>query len=105
VVFATRRASSLSGFPYTTLFRSDMYWGETNIVEVAVDPCKASYINGGSIAFTGPYNPSGANIITNSQLPSSPFASLGFEYVWLQSEVEVPNVAGNSNWRMVSGSE
>ncbi|HNP20317.1 MAG TPA: gliding motility-associated C-terminal domain-containing protein [Fulvivirga sp.] len=83
----------------------DMYWGETNIVEVAVDPCKASYIDGGSIAFTGPYNPSGSNIITNTNLPSSPFASLGFEYVWLQSEVNTPNVVGNTNWSLVSGSE
>ncbi|MEQ8474906.1 MAG: hypothetical protein RIB54_01625, partial [Fulvivirga sp.] len=32
----------------------DKYWGETNIVEVAVDPCKPEFIIGGSIAFNGP---------------------------------------------------
>ncbi|MCB0488494.1 MAG: gliding motility-associated C-terminal domain-containing protein [Cyclobacteriaceae bacterium] len=82
----------------------EMYWGETNIAEVTVDPCIEGSIAGGSIGFNGPYDPVGPNTITNVASASGPFAGLGFEYVWLQSEVNVPNIVGNPYWSVVPGS-
>jgi len=82
----------------------DMYWGETNTVEVEVDPCEPAFINGGSIAFTDPYNPNGTNTITNVELPSSSIEDATFEYIWMQSEVNVPNTPGNPHWSPVEGS-
>ncbi|MEQ9593375.1 MAG: hypothetical protein RLN86_12280, partial [Cyclobacteriaceae bacterium] len=82
----------------------EMYWGETNIVEVVVDPCLEGYIGGGSIGFDGSYDPLGPNTITNVALPNGPYQGLGFEYIWLQSEVNVPNTVGNNFWTVVSGS-
>ncbi len=83
----------------------DDYWGETPSVEVEVNPCTPASITGGTIAFNGPYNPEGANTIINTELPSSPYAELGFEYVWLQSNEDVPNTPGNTSWAMIEGSE
>ncbi|MEQ8423965.1 MAG: hypothetical protein RIA63_04590, partial [Cyclobacteriaceae bacterium] len=80
------------------------YWGETNIVEVPVDPCLEGSIAGGSIEFNGSYNPVEPNLITNAAFPSGPFEGLGFEYIWLQSEVNVPNTVGNPYWSVVPGS-
>ncbi|MEP2773505.1 MAG: hypothetical protein ABJH05_15240, partial [Fulvivirga sp.] len=83
----------------------EMYWGETNTVEVAVDPCQPEDINGGSIVFNGPYDPQGTNIIENTALPTSPFEGVDFEYIWMQSEVNVANTPGNPHWSPVAGSE
>ncbi|MEQ8477434.1 MAG: PKD domain-containing protein, partial [Fulvivirga sp.] len=83
----------------------DKYWGETNIVEVAVDPCKPEFIIGGSIAFNGPYDPNNTNTVVSTALPTSSFGGTDFEYVWLQSEVNTPNVEGNTDWSLVTGSQ
>uniref|UniRef100_UPI004049EEAB PKD domain-containing protein n=1 Tax=Fulvivirga sp. TaxID=1931237 RepID=UPI004049EEAB len=83
----------------------DKYWGETNIVEVAVDPCKPEFIIGGSIAFNGPYDPNNTNTVVSTALPTSSFGGTDFEFVWLQSEVNTPNVEGNTDWSLVNGSQ
>jgi len=83
----------------------EMYWGETNTVEVEVDPCQPGDIDGGSIVFNGPYDPQGTNIIENTALPTSPFEGVDFEYIWMQSEVNVANTPGNPHWSPVAGSE
>ncbi len=83
----------------------DMYWGETNIVEVPVDLCLPSYINSGSIAFEGTYNPNATNIIESIEAGSSDFGEeLNIEYIWVKSLVNTPNVLGNPHWSVVEGS-
>ncbi len=83
----------------------EMYWGETNTVEIEVDPCQPGDIDGGSIVFNGPYDPQGTNIIENTELPTSTFGSVNFEYIWMQSEVNAPNTPGNPHWSPIAGSE
>ncbi len=103
---------TLSGLTHTKYFircaravGCEMYWGETNIVEVPIDLCTPDFINGGSISFSGSYNPNGTNIIISVEAGSSDFGSeVGIEYIWLQSAVNVPNTAGNPHWSVVPGS-
>ncbi len=79
------------------------YWGESNVIKVAVDKCSPQSISGGEIAFNGPYNPNQGNTIDNVELASSLVADLDLEYVWLGSLVNVPNTVGNSEWTTVEG--
>ena len=103
---------TVSGLVSTTYFircaraeSCDMYWGETNIVEVPVDLCSPNYINSGSISFEGSYNPNETNIVQNIEAGSSDFGEeVNIEYVWLQSPVNVPNIVGNPYWKLVPGS-
>ena len=67
--------------------------------------CAEGSITGGSISFTGPYDPNATNIITNVELPASSYAELGFEYIWLQNDEDTPNFVGNTDWQVVPGSE
>ncbi|MEQ8302086.1 MAG: hypothetical protein RIB47_01750, partial [Cyclobacteriaceae bacterium] len=84
----------------------EMYWGETNIVGVPVDLCKAEFINAGSIAFEGSYNPNQTNVVANVQAATSDFGEgLNIEYIWLKSLVNTPNVVGNPHWSVVAGSQ
>ncbi len=81
------------------------YWGETNTVEVTVDPCAAKFIKGGKIAFEGSYNPSGENTIENVESAYSKLGDLDIEYIWMNSLVDVPNTVGNPHWSPIEGSE
>ncbi|MTI37934.1 hypothetical protein, partial [Fulvivirga lutimaris] len=84
---------------------SNDFFGKSNIIEVIVNSCLPEYITGGSISFDGLYEPENENIINSTALPQSSVPNAEFEYVWLQSEINAPNVEGNTNWNMVEGSK
>jgi len=104
---------TLSGLTKTTYFircsrpvSCQMYWGETNIVEVPVDLCSPNYIHPGAISFTGNYIPTATNVVQSTEGASSAFGpSVGVEYIWLRSAVNTPNYIGNPYWTVVPGSQ
>ncbi len=103
---------TVSGLVSTTYFircaraeSCEMYWGETAIVEVPVDLCVSDYINGGEIAFNGPYNPNTENVITNEVNATSDFGDdLNIEYIWLSNDEDVPFNDGSNGWEVIEGS-
>ncbi len=81
----------------------DTYWGESNIVEVLVDPCLPQFITAGSISFTNPYDAVSNNTVSSSQDGTSAFG-LPMTYRWYSNNEDLPYAGGANNWLQVSGS-